>query len=177
VEDVTGLLNISKIDEALDILREIEKRSPTLFEDVDVIAKTAKKFVENESIVLPLREVKKEFRMVISTIHTDYISAWLHRWISLCVLKWINPEEVIDKKKLQQLLLTAYFMPHYLKELEKTDLTGADLSGVDLSGANLSRANLSEADLSRADLTRADLSKADLTGANLSGANLYGAKL
>jgi hypothetical protein len=67
----------------------------------------------------------------------------MYRWISLCILKWIKPEEKIDIKKIERMIkLTSHNTPRYLKVLKEAYLVEADLIGANLSGADLSGANL-----------------------------------
>jgi hypothetical protein len=118
----------------------------------------------------------------------EYKNLWIHKWITLFILKKLSPDTKIDKRKLITLIKSSSnLVPEYVKNLMKVDLSEAelklaDLSGADLSWADLSRANLSyafllRADLSHANLSNAFLSRADLSGADLTFANLSSANL
>jgi nucleoside phosphorylase len=183
MEFLKGLIEVSNNAEAKELLERVEGEPPTIFEEIDKIAENAKSFLEDESLILASSIHDEECWKIAHPGHINYEHIWMYRWISLCVLKWIKPQEKIDIKKIERLIkLTSHNIPTYLKILKKAhlegaDLSGADLSNVDLSGANLSRANLSGANLSGADFSGAILSRANLYRANLSGANLSKANL
>jgi uncharacterized protein YjbI with pentapeptide repeats/nucleoside phosphorylase len=178
-----GLIEISKNVKAIEILKQVEGKIPLIFKDTDKIAENAKKFLEDESLVLAAEIHNEECWNIVKPGLVDYEYLWMYRWISLCVLKWIKPEEEIDGKKIGRMIkITSHNTPYYLKVMKKTcykgaDLAGANLSNANLIGADLSRADLRGANLSSAYLTNADLSEAELTEANISGADLIGANL
>jgi nucleoside phosphorylase len=183
MEFLKGLIEISNNAEAKETLKQVEGEPPTIFEEVDKIAENAKRFLEDESLILasPIRD--EECWKIAHPDHINYEHIWMYRWISLYTLKWIKPEEKIGIKKIERMIkLTSHNIPRYLKVLKEAYLVGADLSRADLSEADLSRAklfwaNLSEADLSEAKLSRANLSEADLSRAKLSRAIFFRANL
>jgi uncharacterized protein YjbI with pentapeptide repeats/nucleoside phosphorylase len=178
MEFLKGLIEVSNNAEAKGLLKQVEGEPPTIFEKIDKIAENAKSFLEDESLTLASSIHDEECWQIAHPGHINYEHIWMHRWISLCILKWIKPEEKIDIKKIARLIkLTSNNIPTYLKILKKAHLVGADLSGADLSNVDLSGANLSGVNLSGANLSGADFSGAKLSKANLYRANLYGANL
>ena len=96
----------------------------------------------------------------------SYENLWIHRWISLLVLEYLNKQDIekLEYEKLVKLIkLSSQHVPYYL--------------GKYLTGANLSHASLTHVDLSSAILTDTDLSYARLDGAILSYAGLSYANL
>ncbi|MGQ9479295.1 MAG: pentapeptide repeat-containing protein [Thermoproteota archaeon] len=177
IDFLQGLVMISKTNEAIAILSEIDKDARRFFGQVEKLVENTKKILEDEAFYL------KKIKRSLSETHSaqeirDYEQAWLYMWVSLCILQWIDPDISLNKGKLQQLIrLTSNFIPSYLKKLQKTELSRTDLQRVNLSAADLSHADLSGTNLFKADLSGADLSNADLSNANLAGANLSGANL
>ena len=198
IDFLIGLVEILKNYESIESI----SISPIIkYDDINILKNNAKQFVESEELLVTNAEITdEEIWKHIKLTKYDYEHLWLYRWISLSMLKWLDPEEVIVKEKLIRLIiLTSHFIPHYLKNLQRVDLSkiswlglkanlseadlseaslfGASLSEANLSDANLFRANLSGADLVMANLARAILSKANLFRANLARANLFMANL
>jgi hypothetical protein len=152
MEFLKGLIEVSNNAEAKEKLQQVEGEPPTIFQEVDKIAENAKKFLEDESLILASSIHDEECWKIAHPGHINYEHVWMYRWISLCILKWIKPEEKIDIKKIERMIkLTSHNTPRYLKVLKEAYLVGANLIG-------------------------ANLFKADLSGGDLSGANLVGAK-
>jgi nucleoside phosphorylase len=173
-----GLIEISKSNEAKKILQQIGEDLSVMFGGINKIVENAKKTLEDESLILDGQIDDEECWKIVHPNHIKYEYLWIHRWISLCILKWIKPEEEINKDKIERMIrLTSHTTPSYLKMLEKTNLSGANLEKIDLSRANLYKADLSRANLQEANLQEAKLIGAKLIGTCLSGANLHGANL
>jgi len=149
------------------------------YDDINILKNNAKQFVESEELLVTNAEITdREIWKHIKLTKYDYEHLWLYRWISLSMLKWLDPEEKISKEKLSKLIiLTSHFIPYYLKNLQKVDLSRTNLSSANLNNADLSDADLSLALLFWANLSSADLSGAKLTNTYLFFANLSGAKL
>jgi uncharacterized protein YjbI with pentapeptide repeats len=149
------------------------------YDDINILKDNAKRFVESEELLVTDTEIAdKEIWKHIKLTKDDYEHLWLYRWISLSMLKWLDPEEEISKEKLSRLIiLTSHFIPCYLKNLQKVDLSRTNLSNANLNNADLSGADLSLALLSWANLSSANLSGAKLTNTYLFFANLCGARL
>jgi 5'-methylthioadenosine/S-adenosylhomocysteine nucleosidase len=162
------------------------------YDDINILKNNAKQFVESEELLVTNAEITdREIWKHIKLTKYDYEHLWLYRWISLSMLKWLDPEEEISKEKLIKLVkLTSHFIPYYLKNLQKVDLSRiwginlhlanlvlADLSEANLTSTNLFMANLYATNLYKANLYMANLSRTNLFWANLSEANLTEATL
>jgi uncharacterized protein YjbI with pentapeptide repeats len=145
-----------------------------------ILINNARTTLENEQVVFHQQTnvEKNELWNVISLAASRYQDLWIHRWISMYVLKTIEPNSNVDKVKLLSFVQgTDHSIPFYLKKLNGVDFSNSNLSGAELSNANLSYANLSYANLQRANLSDAKLIGANLSGSDLSRAELKGADL
>jgi uncharacterized protein YjbI with pentapeptide repeats len=121
----------------------------------------------------------KRYQSIQSEVN-KYENLWLHRWLSLITLVYLDKEIIkeLENKKFENLILfNSHNVPNYIKYLCYANLSHANLSNANLSHANLSNANLSHTKLTYADLSNANLSSAELFSTNLSHANLSNAKL
>jgi uncharacterized protein YjbI with pentapeptide repeats/nucleoside phosphorylase len=186
IDFLRGLVEILKNYESIKSIESISISPIIKYDDINILKNNAKQFVESEELLVTNAEITdEEIWKHIKLTKYDYEHLWLYRWISLSMLKWLDPEEKISQEKLSKLIiLTSHFMPHYLKNLQRVDLSKiswlglkANLSEADLFGASLSEASLSDANLFRANLSGADLFGASLFRANLSGADLVMADL
>jgi len=189
IDFLKGLVEILKNHENI---RSISISPIIKYNDINILKNNAKRFVESEELLVTDAEITdKEIWKHIKLTKDDYEHLWLYRWISLSMLKWLDPEEEISKEKLSKLiLLTSHFIPYYLKNLQRVDLSRiwginlhlanlflADLSEANLTSTNLFMANLYATNLYKANLYRANLSRTNLFWANLSKANLTEATL
>jgi uncharacterized protein YjbI with pentapeptide repeats len=143
----------------------------------------ASKSVDEESIVffsvdddnVEEKYKAKNLWRQVDISSNDYVNLWLHRWISLYILKRLNPDKELDKDKLTNIIrFSSGLVEGHLKI---KNLCNADLSHADLSKTRLSHVNLYDANLSKANLTEAKLPYANLSYANLSGGTLIEAVL
>lgn len=166
-----GQNNITNIERYLvsdetSLLGSFNKRNKR-DEAINQLISSAAKCAETEDIFLTKRKniiETPEDWIQVQINSDDFKNFWIHRWISLSILKILDYSKNIDREKLVNLITYSggNWIPYYVKNL---------------AHANLSEANLSEANLKGADLSASDLVETHLTGANLKGANLKGANL
>ncbi len=178
INHLSGLLEIvnnedknlaEQTDNFIMSLKNQQQHGKTLKE---ILVDNATKIFESEEIVV--FHSKRNDKMEWNIIHipsNKYRDLWIHRWLSLYILKTLASKSKIDKKILSNFITnTSHITPHYLKGLKDANLSGANLSGANLSETNLSYADLSGANLSETDLTYAYLYNANLSKADLSTA-------
>ena len=157
------------------------------FDNENIITiNTVNKFIvpSSREIEVPLKETENNifWKENLQTTINDYEHLWVHRWISLGIIKKLSYdkkyERIIDKNQLKRLMLSfSYTIPSYLKALSSLDLSNIDLSRIILEGADLTYANLAGTMLIAANLKKADLSYANLIDSDLSRALIWNTTL